>query len=58
MSWELLGPSLVALFELLVFVATVAFIYYFAREHAPVDETSLPSQPATAEPGYVPPHAA
>jgi hypothetical protein len=27
MSWELLGPSLVVLFELLVFVATVAFIY-------------------------------
>lgn len=58
MSWELLGPSLVVLFELLVFVATVAFIYYFAREPAPVDETSQPSQPATAEPGYVPPHAA
>lgn len=58
MSWELLGPSLVVLFELLVFVATVAFIYYFAREPAPIEESPQQAQSPVVEPGHVPPHAA
>lgn len=55
MVWELLGPTLVVLFELLVFVATVAFIYYFAREPEVAVEQA---QPPTVEPGHIPPHAA
>lgn len=58
MNWELLGPSLVVLFELLVFVVTVAIVAYAAREHDREARLTEATQPSTAEPSHVPPHAA
>ncbi|HEX6542839.1 MAG TPA: hypothetical protein VF040_13870 [Ktedonobacterales bacterium] len=48
MSWALIGPTVVVLFELLVFVGTVAFIYYFASKPESVEEPPQQAQPPAA----------
>ena len=58
MNWELLGPSLVVLFELLVFVVTVAIVAYAAREHDREARPTEAVQPSMTKPSHVPPHAA
>ncbi|HEU5349654.1 MAG TPA: hypothetical protein VFU63_13665 [Ktedonobacterales bacterium] len=58
MNWELLGPAIVVLFELLVFVGTVAVVAYAAREHDREPQPAEFTQPSTAEPTTVPSHAA